>query len=236
MKYVILITAAFFVLIGFTLKYLKWDWLIAGYNTMSKEKKQGIDIAGLRNFLGNSMFIIAGILLAMFVFVLFELRNSILATIVIAAIYFVFMAIYAQRFNKNKADKRKGVIVMVVILALTSAFIVPIFIFGGQETEIVVDQQEIKIKGMYGTTLAQADLLNVQLVDQIPRILMRTNGYAVGSVLKGNFKVEELGNVKLYLMSDQGPYLIIQDQKTHYIVNYKDEQVTRTLYAEITNR
>lgn len=236
MNYIILIVAASLSLMGFTLKYLKWDWLIAGYNTMSKEKKQGVDIEGLRNFLGNSMFIIAGIFLVGFVFALLELRNSVIAAFIIATIYFMFMAIYAQRFNKNKADQRKGVVVMLVVFVITAALIVPLFLYGGQDNEILVSDQEIKIKGMYGTTLANEDLLDVQLVDQIPRILARTNGYAAGTVRKGNFKLEELGNVKLYLMSDQGPYLIIQDKKTYYIVNFGDGQTTQTLYEEIVNR
>lgn len=235
MGYIIVATAVLFILIGFALKYLRWDWLIAGYNTMSKEKKQRVDVEGLRNFLGNSMFVIAGIFLLMFMFLQLGFKNSLIATIVMAVVYFMFMAIYAQRFSMDKAEQRKGIIVMIVIFALSAALIAPMFFFGGQDTVITVGDQEIKISGMYGTTIAFADLEDVKLVEEIPRILARTNGYAAGSVLKGNFKLEELGYVKLYLMSDKGPYLIIQDKKGYYIVNYKDQSLIIELYDKIIN-
>lgn len=45
---------------GVLIKYLKWYWLIADYNTVSKEKKRNVDVAGLGHFLGNGLFTMAG--------------------------------------------------------------------------------------------------------------------------------------------------------------------------------
>ena len=48
-----------FVFIGIMLSLGKWSFLIAGYNTMSKEEKEGYDTIALCKFMGKLMFIIA---------------------------------------------------------------------------------------------------------------------------------------------------------------------------------
>ena len=45
--------AILFALMAAALKYFKWYWLIAGYNTMSKSEKENVDEEGLGNFMGN---------------------------------------------------------------------------------------------------------------------------------------------------------------------------------------
>ena len=48
--------------LGVAVKYFKWYWLIAGYNTMPREKKEKVDVAAWA-ILGNWMFILAGLFL-----------------------------------------------------------------------------------------------------------------------------------------------------------------------------
>lgn len=61
--------AIIFIIIGIAIKYGKLYFLIAGYNTMSKEKKEKYDIEGIANVFRNAMFgmallIISGYFLA----------------------------------------------------------------------------------------------------------------------------------------------------------------------------
>ncbi len=233
MMYLILAFIFMFVLLGGALKYFKWDWLIAGYNTMSKEKKQEVDIEGLRNFMSNSMFIMAAISLVAFLFAYAGYNTSALVVFVMIIIYSVFMIFYAQRFNLNKENQRKNAIIVVVILLVIGVFVFGLVLFGGGVTEVVVDSQEIIISGMYGTTIPLNELQDIQLIEQIPRIITRTNGYSAGNTLKGNFKLEEYGQGKLFLVSDQGPFLLLRDQEDFYIINYEEAAKTEELYELI---
>ena len=45
-----------FVLLGILIKYGKMNFLIAGYNTMSKEERDKVDIKKLANLFKNTMF------------------------------------------------------------------------------------------------------------------------------------------------------------------------------------
>lgn len=59
---VLMIVAAVLLLLGLLIKYKKAAWLISGYNTASKAKKQQYDIDKLCRYTGNLIFILSGIL------------------------------------------------------------------------------------------------------------------------------------------------------------------------------
>ena len=57
------ILAVFYVILGILIKYGKMHFLIAGYNTMSKEEQAKYDIEGIANLFRNVMFVMALILI-----------------------------------------------------------------------------------------------------------------------------------------------------------------------------
>ena len=58
-----LITAILFIAFGILIKYGKMYFLIAGYNTMSKEEKEKYDIEGVATVFKNVMFGMAFIII-----------------------------------------------------------------------------------------------------------------------------------------------------------------------------
>ena len=57
-----IITGIIFIILGIFIKYGKMYFLIAGYNTLSKEKKKEYDIDGIASIFRNVMFGMACIL------------------------------------------------------------------------------------------------------------------------------------------------------------------------------
>lgn len=55
--------ALIFIVLGLLIKYGKLYMLIAGYNTMSKEEQQKVDIQGIASVFRNGMFGMAALLL-----------------------------------------------------------------------------------------------------------------------------------------------------------------------------
>ncbi|WP_055444196.1 DUF3784 domain-containing protein [Lacinutrix himadriensis] len=58
-----LITAIIFILLGALIKYGKFYFLIAGYNTMSKEEKENYNIEGIASLFRNVMFGMAALMI-----------------------------------------------------------------------------------------------------------------------------------------------------------------------------
>lgn len=58
-----ILLAALLILLGYLIKYRQWSWLIAGYNTSSKQEKEKYDTAALCTGVGNFILTLAGLLL-----------------------------------------------------------------------------------------------------------------------------------------------------------------------------
>ena len=59
----IIAVALFFIILGILIKYGKLYFLIAGYNTMPKEKKEKYNIEGIASVFRNAMFGMAFIII-----------------------------------------------------------------------------------------------------------------------------------------------------------------------------
>jgi hypothetical protein len=56
-----LATGLFLAFIAYLIKYKQWSWLIAGYNTASKEEREKYDTSALCAAVGNLIFVLGGV-------------------------------------------------------------------------------------------------------------------------------------------------------------------------------
>jgi len=90
--------------------------------------------------------------------------------------------------------------------------------------------------GLHGAEVALADIESVALVDELPRIVRRTNGFSSGAVLRGNFTLDQWGGGKLFINRNSPPYLVVRAGDTFVVVNFQDAARTRELYERLTAR
>jgi len=62
-----LTVAIIFIVLGILIKYGKMYFLIAGYNTMSKEQQENYDIDGIATVFRNAMFVMAFVMIIGFI-------------------------------------------------------------------------------------------------------------------------------------------------------------------------
>ena len=97
--------AALLFLIGVFIKRKKVTWLISGYNTASKEEKETYDIDKLCYYMGNFMYILASIWLAMTICML--IYNEQLELILYIGLGIETVAIIAGIIYLNTNDRVK---------------------------------------------------------------------------------------------------------------------------------
>jgi hypothetical protein len=74
---------------------------------------------------------------------------------------------------------------------------------------------------------------DVELMESLPRIELRTNGSALGSKLKGHFRTTELGSVKLFVDADVPPFIYFEAGDDRVIFNLSDETETKAAYEKL---
>ncbi len=226
---------ALFILLAFGIKYFKWYFLIAGYNTMSKAQKDNVDIKGLGNLIGNFMFAIASIIFAGGLSNHYKLIW--LQTILMVSIFplSILLLILAQKYDhntKNKIDKTSmGLVVGISIVAVVLSSLM--IFYGAKEVNISLDSERIHIGGIYSKSIPLASIKEIELAEEIPKILKKVNGFNMGPILKGKFDLDGYGLSNLYIHSSKSPFIIIKTENTYYIINYKDPHKTNDLYKEL---
>ncbi|MEQ8554032.1 MAG: DUF3784 domain-containing protein [Cyclobacteriaceae bacterium] len=223
----------FLILMGFLVK--RFPILIAGYNTMPAEEQAKVDVEGLSSHMRNSLIVI-GLLMILItrLSILFELSISpffiIVGTILPGTLY---MVIGSQRYMKkvNRSMSKTGMIIGVVVISVSAVLVTVLIFTGTRSPQFDVEGNQLSISGMYG---GDVQVRNAQLLAKLPAIKMKTNGFSLGENKRGNFKLEEFGQCKLFIESMAGPFIYLESNDgSKIIISTKSRAKTEELLAQL---
>ena len=90
--------------------------------------------------------------------------------------------------------------------------------------------------GLYANVIPFDQMQTVTLETALPKIGLKTNGFAVGDTLRGNFRLDQWGTTRLYINLDVPPFVVIRAKDGYVVFNFKDAERTRALYGDLTSR
>lgn len=227
-----MIIGLFFIGIGFLVK--AFPNLISGYNTMTKEQKGNVDIESLSSLMKNS-FIAIGLTIIVGSYFFNWIGFPLIASFVIIGSILggvIIMIVKSRKFYKDQSNKNwKSVY---VILGIAILFVFGMLYHDSRPVEMIISRKSVIIGGAYGVELSVEDIQEVKLVEKIPAITLRMNGFSFGPIKKGNFNLEEYGNCKLFLHSDSNLYLIIIGKNgAKTIINHEDKRETEKEFKRL---
>lgn len=231
-------------LMGLMVHRFKWYFLISGYNTMNKEKKANVDVEslgklmGMYGYLNGLVFFIVGILYGL---------NVKIGGVLAFGFFIIstgYLLVKAQKYDHNLFDEngklkksaKRELIIPLVIVSVVLAGVGILMVFSLQPTKLTYQEEGFEIHGMYGETYAWEDIEEVELIESLPKIEMRTNGSGVGSHLKGYFRTTEYGKVKLFVNAKNPPFVYFTIDGNKVIFNLEDPVKTEEAYQGILNR
>jgi predicted membrane channel-forming protein YqfA (hemolysin III family) len=186
----------------------------------------------------KNSFIIIGIAVAgvypLFSFIGLEEHAMIMVILTILVGTFT-MAIYGQRYKNKLPGKgginRKRTIGLSLLFITISMLVIGFVFYGVQAPDFQIRNGQLKITGIYGIT---TEVSSIEVRDEMPKILRKTNGFNYNSARKGNFKLEGLGQCKLYLQSQDGPFIYVKANNGKIIIiNAETSEETRLLAEKL---
>ncbi|MCR1898239.1 DUF3784 domain-containing protein [Irregularibacter muris] len=227
--------AGLFFFLALGIKYLKWDFLIAGYNTMGKEQKKNVNIQGLRRAMGNFLLIMALFMIISAITSHYGYRGlssiSLLAILPLAVL-FVF---HSQKYDHSKKTTSKTIekrfILGIVIFVLGIVSI--LFIYAMKDPQIEMNQKDLTIGGMYSNYVKKENIKEITLQEEIPKIMGKVGGFDLGYILRGSFTLENKEEVNLSIYENKPPYIVIITKSGKIIVNYRQREETLKVYQEL---
>lgn len=232
MIYVLIGMSLLFVAIGFIVTENNAKYLLAGYNTMSEEERKKVDIKSYIPYF-RKFHIILGISFLILGYGI-NLINKNAAGIflgVYPVLAYLYFAVSSSKFSGGLKTKSNKIGLFLLVGALI--FVIGLIMNGFKENPIIFDSQKIEFKGNYGETLQIDHIKSIGIKNELPKITLKTNGFALGDIRKGYFKTENGEIVKLILNSAQKPYILFTKSDGKKIYYSAKEKSNKEILNEI---
>lgn len=225
-------TIGMFLLFGYLIVKKEYYGLLSGFAMKSDEEQQELIKRGYPQAAGKGLTYSGYILVMGLILQLVNVPHAIMLSWVVMLLYLFGYLFYISKYDIEKTKKRN-----LYILAATMIFTFGIIFWGiyvgVSSNELIVKNDQVHITGMYGVEWPLDEITSVSIVHELPRIQMRTNGFAYGDRLKGNFRIEGLGTGKLYLYRNHLPYVFIQRGEDYVFINSKDKTTTLQWFDDL---
>jgi hypothetical protein len=121
-------------------------------------------------------------------------------------------------------------LVLVPLLAGLGA----LFWFQVQPPTVTVRPDGLEVESLfYGKVFPASDVTGISLLPALPRVLLKTNGFGGGASLRGHFRVEGLGDGRLYVEKGFAPYVLVRLREGFVVVNFREPEKTKALFDEL---
>lgn len=216
--------------------------IINPYGNLPPERKELVDIEGLKKACAIILSV-TGFLLVVSatLYMLKVIDEDICATLLMVFAFAMLVPLFIamKRYNgfgrdsSGKVSKYSRNSKIALISTGVSMLIVAIvLILSFRPTRITVGEETVKISGMYGREIPIADIVSVELLDEMPPISMRTNGSDTGNQAKGHFRFSN-GESCMLFIHKKAPYIQLRTTNDLYYLNLSDKEQTVELFETI---
>ncbi|MCJ8008596.1 DUF3784 domain-containing protein [Lederbergia wuyishanensis] len=207
--------------------------LISGFLNRPKEEQEYLIQNGYIEALGRIFKITFFIFAATFLLGLLPIPYGFEIGIALFLVVLLGGLIWMQKFEVPHKRKKMYWITS-GIMAVTIGLVGWLTIAGLVDNEVTVNHETFEISGMYGVEWPIKDIKSVELLEELPEVIMKSDGFATAGQLKGNFLLEEpYGNGLLFVNWKNTPYLYVTTKNNYLILNRKNSEDTKNIYESL---
>lgn len=124
-----------------------------------------------------------------------------------------------------------------LVAGVVTAAVVAMLAAESRPPRISTNEQGIEVRGAIFSARARwADVQSVELVQELPGVGYRSNGFALGPSLRGRFRMRAGGEADLYVSRGRPPYVVIRTEGRPVFVNFDDPGRTTAWHDSLVVR
>ncbi len=241
--WILMLAAGIVISLGFAVDRFGWYHLISGYNTMSKERQERVDIKKVARLIAWMCYGIGAMFLVIALIELAGWNVPLEPFFLVLMVFIVGMLWRMQRYDGNiydeaghlRPDGKKRLIPIIIVSVVLLVGVPALLFWFSQPTEVTVTDEAIVIEGSYGREVPFDEVEDVTWTT-LPEIARRINGADTGTRLTGHFRTEAGEDVLLFIDRDvEGVIRLDWSEKAIYL-NQSSVEETRQLYEAIRAR
>jgi hypothetical protein len=140
---------------------------------------------------------------------------------------FIYLSKYEVPEKRKKSYWLSSILTFVVI-----TFISGIIYLGYKPYELIVKENIVEITGMYGGKWKIEDIDQITLLDEMPEVILKENGFGLATISKGHFKVRNHGSSLLFIHR-QSPYILLEIDHKPIFINSENLNQTSDWYEQL---
>jgi len=235
--YIVSFMVLLLVILATVIRFFGGEMLIAGYNTASREERAYMKEKGIGKFVGNYMYALVAIILAGYLLRRAGVPYAEDISWAVFIVVIIVMLIRVRRFappGSLSPQRRRSLWLTLVIVAA----VVILVAWNALPAGIELEDNQVTIRGAYGTSFKYAEINQVQLLEELPEISLRTNGISLGPINKGHYQLENGGSVLLFLRNGKPPFIHItfNSDRKPIILNCGEPEATSQLFQDLSAR
>ena len=145
----------------------------------------------------------------------------------------MLIILFVESFLMTKKVKKKSQKVNKTVLVLSLILVIVVFAIPFMPSTLEVNEDSFEITGLYGEEWTFSNIEDIAIYDELPEITIRTNGISLFGKRIGNYRMEELGAGKLFLRSNEAPFIVVQMQDSFIIMNTDEPAKTVEHYQQL---
>ena len=134
--------------------------------------------------------------------------------------------------QKPKGQKSLPLILGGLIALASLIFVAVLFLGGSKPVAYTLGDGVLDISTNYGQTVKLSDITAVELKNDLPSNLRRTNGYGLGTVVRGACSSDS-GDVTVYIDTAVPPFIYLTTSSGLIILNDETAEKTQVLYDSL---
>ncbi|WP_044337047.1 DUF3784 domain-containing protein [Rossellomorea aquimaris] len=227
-----LIVIVLFSLLGWAIRVKKNYGLISGFVTRSKTEQAELIKNGYPQKTGSlliytavGMLILLPLAFTSFSFVT-ELQFGFMLVFLMGG--FIYLSKYEVSSKRKRSYWISSTLFVVIV-----GFVSVLTYLGYEKYELIVKDESFEVTGLYGEVWKFENVDKVELMEDMPEVTWKINGFGLSTMAKGEFKVKGYGKSLLFLHKE-APYVYIRVNDQHLFLNGGNPGETKEWYDELS--
>jgi hypothetical protein len=237
-RVVILITTELFVVIlffilGWAIQKKEAYWLISGFASRPKEDQDRLITNGLPQRTGKLLIATAVGLLLLLPLAFTTFKYAIEVQFGFMILFLLGGLIYLSKYEVAHKRKSSYVISISLFIVVIGSLSYLSFL-GYQDYRFIIKNESVEITGMYGDEWKFEEIKKVVLLEKMPKVTSKQNGFGTTSMAKGVFSVTGYGNSLLFIKKGASAKIIyIETEENKIFINGKNTNETEKWFNNL---
>jgi hypothetical protein len=224
-----------FLLLGWALSQREAYWLLSGFATRPKEEQEELIAKGFPQRAGKLMIATAVGMLLLLPLTWTSFAYTLEVQFGFMMVFLMGGFIYLSKYEVPKKRKR-SYIISTSMFAVTIGFVGVLYYIGYQDYNLIAREESFEITGVYGDEWSYREVKKVELLDEMPEVTFKQDGFGMATVAKGRFKVKDYGSSLLFIRKEASPCIYIETGKKKIFISGENPQQTMDWYEDIKTK